>query len=203
MNDTDEKARAYPLQWPIGRARAKYRQQAAFGKGSGSTWRKLEPYEGARRVKEELARLGATHVVISSNVKPRGLADDEEPDNPKDPGAAVYFLLKGKQHCLACDRWNRTADNLAAIAAHIEATRGQLRWGVADSVEQAFAGFAALPPVRGWWEVLGVARNAPLAEVKRRHHELAAMHHPDVGGDAGKMAEVNEAVAAAERERAA
>lgn len=192
--------RAYPLQWPIGRPRTKYRQTAAFSADAGR--RRLTVSEGARRVKLEVGRLGAANLVISTNVKPRGLLDtDDNMKEPGDVGAAVYFLLDGRQHCLACDKWNRTADNLAAIAAHVEATRGQLRWGVADSLAQAFAGFAALPPMRGWWEVLGVGRLADRDEVKRRHRELAALYHPDRGGDADKMADVNDAFAAFERER--
>jgi len=203
MSDNDERARAYPLQWPIGRPRAKYRHGAKFRRETDFGRQLLKPAEGARRVLDELDRLGGRNIVVSTNVRPRGLAEAEEPANPQDPGAAVYFLLEGKQHCLACDKWDRVADNLAAIAAHVDAVRRQLRMGVADSAAQAFAGFAALPAVRQWWEILGVARNAPREEIKRRHHELAALHHPDRGGDAGKMAEVNEAVAAAERERAA
>lgn len=196
MSDEQERARAYPLQWPIGRPRAKYRSHAAFRRDG----QLLRPADGARRALAELERLGARNVVISTNVRPRGLGDAEEPDNPKDPGAAIYFLLEGKQHCMACDKWTRTADNLAAIAAHIEAVRGQLRWGVADSAAQAFAGFAALPPVRSWWEILGVRKDAPAPDIRRRRLELAALHHPDRGGDAGKMAEVNEAYDQADRE---
>ncbi len=204
MNETDAKqVRAYPLQWPIGRPRAKHRQAAKFRRETDFGRQLLKPNEGARRVLEELGRLGATAIVVSTNVRPRNLVDEEQPDDPNDPCAAVYFMLERKQHCLACDKWDRVADNLAAIAAHIDAVRRQLRMGVADSAAQAFAGFAALPAIRQWWEILGVPRNAPREEIKRRHHELAALHHPDRGGDPGKMAEVNEAVAAAERERAA
>src|SRR5262249_31741204 len=61
-----------------------------------------------------------------------------------DVGAAVYFSLNKKPYCLPCDRWNRLPDNLAAIAAHLEAMRGMDRWGV-GSIEQAFAGYKALP----------------------------------------------------------
>jgi hypothetical protein len=203
MSESDERARAYPLQWPIGRPRAKYRQCAKFRRETDFGRQLLKPAEGARRVLDELERLGARNVVVRTNVRPRGLAESDDDRPPNDPGAAVYFLLDGKQHCLACDKWDRVADNLAAIAAHVDAVRRQLRMGVADSAAQAFAGFAALPAVRQWWEILGLPRNAPREEIKRRHHELAALHHPDRGGDAGKMAEVNEAVAAAERERAA
>ena len=62
----------------------------------------------------------------------------------KDPGVAVYFTIKEKPVSLACDKWVHVEDNIWAIAKHIEALRGQERWGV-GSIEQAFAGYTALP----------------------------------------------------------
>ncbi|OYE02620.1 hypothetical protein [Nostoc sp. 'Peltigera membranacea cyanobiont' 232] len=57
-------------------------------------------------------------------------------------------------------------DNLRAIGLHIAAMRGMERWGV----EQAFAGYQALPPQaseRKWWEILGVHVRASDDEVKQ------------------------------------
>lgn len=73
-----------------------------------------------------------------------------------DRGAAVYFEMKGKPVSLACDKWNRVEDNIWAIAKHIEALRGQQRWGV-GSIEQAFRGYTALPAIgessaSEWWK---------------------------------------------------
>src|SRR3546814_9529449 len=88
------------------------------------------------RLEAELTRLGARGIILSSNLErtlsgaPRsGQAD------PADPGVAVYFTLKGKDTVLACDRWYRAADNMVAIAKHIEAIRGMDRWGVGRSEE--------------------------------------------------------------------
>ena len=58
------------------------------------------------------------------------------------------------EHVLACDRWDRPEHNLRAIAKHVEAIRGQERWGV-GSVAQAFRGYQALPSRatgKPWWE---------------------------------------------------
>lgn len=195
---------SYPLHWPVGRPRTSSRTRAAFATrsgGAGGLLRPLTPAEGRDRVLDELDRLKAFDVVISSNLG--GLSRAE----PRDPGVAVYFNLRNgkaasEKHCLACDRWDRVADNLAAIAAHVEAIRGQLRWGVGD-VAQAFAGYKALPAVRAWWEVLGVAPNAPPAAIKARRRELLERHHPDRGGDPAQAAEVNAAYAAAVQSGAA
>jgi hypothetical protein len=108
----------------------------------------------------ELERLGAAEgPVISTNLKLRldGLPRSDQA-TPADPGVAVYFELDGKTIVLACDKWNRVADNIYAIAKHVDALRGQDRWGV-GTVEQAFRGYTALPSGDGtdpWWHVLGV-----------------------------------------------
>ncbi len=41
--------------------------------------------------------------------------------------------------------------------------------------------------------VLGVPCNAPLQQVKSAFRRLAKTHHPDLGGDVEKMAEINAA----------
>jgi len=89
----------------------------------------------------ELRLLGAKNVVISSNVT---IARN----SPPDPGVAIYFNLRTLRCALACDRWTAVAHNLWAIAKHIEALRGQDRWGV-GSIDQAFAGYQALAAPAG------------------------------------------------------
>jgi hypothetical protein len=152
---------------------------------------------------DELRRLGASGVVITTNVPTRqdGLpySSAREPD---DPGVAVYFRLSGAVHCLACDRWDRVADNLAAVAHHVAAMRGQSRWGV-GSVEQAFAGYRALPAAaakRPWWELLGFSQLPARLEIARdAWREWIFKAHPDRGGTANQAAEINAAMAEAER----
>lgn len=58
---------------------------------------------------------------------------------------------------------------------------------------------ARATPPRSWWEVLGVTRNASQAVVKAAWRKLAIQHHPDNGGDTGKMQEVNAAWTEAQR----
>lgn len=105
---------------------------------------------------------------------------------------------------LACDKWDRCADNMVALAKHVEAIRGQLRWGV-GSLEQAFGGYRALPAVaakRQWWEVLGVAAHASTAEVEAKRIALLDKCHPDRGGgDVGRAQEINVAWDEFRRER--
>lgn len=201
---------AYPLSWPAGRPRSKSRARARFSSVSKNrssssdslslVWNQrseLSVAQSLSRLRHELGLMKASYVVISTNVPLRldglPLSSARAPD---DPGAAVYFQLDGSPHCMACDRWDRTADNLAAVAKHVEAIRGQLRWGVAD-VAQMFAGFRALPgPAAGrrsCWEVLGVDAGSPASRIKERYRELAMRHHPDRGGSQEQMAEISSA----------
>ncbi|HVA81415.1 MAG TPA: J domain-containing protein [Candidatus Binataceae bacterium] len=200
---------SYPLAWPAGppRTEPSKRRCAAFGaKPSPSDRvRALTLAEAAARLQSELDRLGAEHPVLSTNIalrvdgRPR--SDQHAPD---DPGAAIYFTLKGRRTVLACDRWIRVADNIAAIAAHIGALRGIERWGV-GTIEQAFRGYRVLEDFRAgipWRRVFGIDDGAPVtrAAIEARFRELAMRHHPDHGGSHEAMAELTAALADARRE---
>lgn len=120
--------------------------------------------------------------------------------DPEDPGVAFYFDLDDKPHVLACDRWSTVADNIAAIAAHIEALRGQERWGVAD-LRQAFAGHAALPAPDPWWSVLEVARGASLDVIAAVYRAKAKTAHPNAGGQRAAWDRLQAAFDAAKLEK--
>lgn len=183
----------YPLEWPIGWARSRNHANARFGHGGrGAT------LGDARRFLEgELGRLAAKEISISTNLQlAAGGNSWRDRLEPGDHGAAVYFKVANQARALACDKWMRVADNLHALALHIEAIRGQLRWGV-GTVDQAFGGYKALPAMGArklWYEVLGVPHTAPRSEIERKRLELLGRLHPDKpGGDAEAAADVNAA----------
>lgn len=175
-----EAVTASPLYWPPGWERRTIRSSARFGKTNS--------YRETQNILHELYHLGVHdwNVIVSTNVRLRqdGLPYANQP-RPEDPGAAVWFTLRGEERVLACDAWDRVEHNLRAIAKHIEALRGQERWGV-GSLEQAFRGFAALPEQAGAgtvWETLGL--DGPAADRKQvedAFRRRALVCHPDQGG---------------------
>ena len=179
----------YPLQWPAGRPRT-----ASYAKKTGRFThygRDINNLEAAARVEGELERLGVKDGLLSTNME---LRLDGRPRSdraaPSDDGVCLYFTLKGKPYALACDRYYGVAQNIAAIAAHLEATRAIERHGVATAAEM-FTAFEALPAPKTWWEVLGF-KSVPLSRqhVSDRFRELAQNHHPDKGGSHAAMAEL-------------
>ena len=183
---------AFPLHWPISRPRSRACRDAAFRDGNVGG-RRVSISIAYERLQTELDALRATNVILSTNIelrldgRPRGGTAE-----PIDHGAALYFKLKGKDTVLACDRWDRVADNVVAIAKHIEALRGMDRWGV-GTLEQAFAGYQALPAPEQWWQVLRVRAQATRPEIESAYRALARTAHPDTGGSDAAMARLNAA----------
>ena len=188
-----EAIEAYPLTWPQGWPRKKsYQRSRAKFSTSG---RVLSVMEGIQRVLLELERLGVKRddLVISTEIPTRldGLPRSDR--TVADPGVAVYWRKGKDTRCMAIDRYDRVADNLAAIAATLEAMRAIERHGGAEILNRAFTGFVALPAPEQWWQVLGVAENATGEEIDAAWRRLAARHHPDRGGDSAQMARINAA----------
>lgn len=186
-------ADAYPLTWPSGWPRARGRKSATFHeRGTNGGTKQLTLATAFDRLENELTRLGAKGVIVSTNRERRvnGMISAARSE-PMDPGVAVYFKLKGRDTVLACDTWYRVADNVNAIAKHIEAIRGMDRWGV-GTVEQVFTGYQALPAPEQWWEVLGVSPVATMADIDAAWRSKANAAHPDKpGGSDAAMARLN------------
>lgn len=207
---------AYPLQWPVGwkRTPAATRDRARFGvtrtvHPSGDySWKQknqITVAEAVTRVREELQRMGINDddLVISTNLALRldGLPRSGQAE-PADPGAAVYWTGKHSHadapRCMAIDRYNRIADNLAAIAATLNAMRAIERHGGAEILNRAFTGFAALAHHgEDWWDVLEVRRDASRDAIEASYRRKRSEHHPDKGGDPEQFQRVQRAYEAA------
>lgn len=199
---------AHPLAWPEGwpRSRSHERKHGQFATGQAVTKKRITIEAAMRRVRYELERLGVDSVkddsIVSTNLRlniaglPRG-----DQGEPLDTGVAVYWHQKNKpMRVMAIDTYYRVADNLAAIAATLEAMRAIERHGGAVILDRAFTGFAAIAPPQSPWQVLGLAPGASVAEINRAFRAKAATAHPDAGGSTAAMAEINAAREAALRE---
>jgi hypothetical protein len=190
-------AERYPLYWPEGQPRTKWRTHSAF---------KVELVRARDDLIDSLRLLNAQNVIISSNIPIRndGLPRAGMPE-PLDPGVAVYFERRvGKDYTkpltpfvIACDHFSKVRWNVRAVGGTVEALRAIQRYGATSMLEQAFTGFAALPPKsngkRPWFDVLGLSAVAPPEDVRARYKELTLIHHPDRGGDPARMVEINAA----------
>jgi hypothetical protein len=199
----------YPLAWPLGWKRAKQRQRAAFtetvwtngttGDNASTRSKRTKAVSMAAavdRLERQLALLHGTEPTLSTNVRLnlRGIPYGDE--QPRDPGAAVYFAFKGRATVLACDKWERVADNVTAIANHIDAIRRVDRYGV-GTIEQALEGYKALPAdtAANWRGVLGFTSDERVTaeQVQGRFKQKAREVHPDLGGNDVAMAHLNRA----------
>lgn len=191
----------YPLQWPAGwhRMEARDRAEARFStRGRSAYAQKLTVGDATERVLETLERMGVDAIddcVISSNlqVKLDGFPKSKQSE-PDDPGVCVYWTTgTGATRCMAIDRYDRAADNIAAIAATLEAMRSIERHGGAEILDRAFTGFVALPAPAQWWHVLGLKSATECTEevLEARYRRLAKRRHPDHGGSNEMMAELN------------
>ncbi len=184
---------AYPLQWPAAWPRSAEKKVAQF---------KVSMGEAVSDLYDELERLGARDVVVSSNMRlrldGRPLADQRRMD---DEGVAVYFTYNGAQQCIPCDKWTTVKDNVRAVGLTVQALRGLERWGAKEMVNAAFQGFKALPAAiimgegtaRAWYEVLGIPSDSDLTLAARAYKDLLQTKHPDKGGTDAEFIELQNA----------
>ncbi|MGN6109522.1 MAG: J domain-containing protein [Kofleriaceae bacterium] len=225
------KVDAYPLQWPAGwrrtpvaeRVRARFarkeRQFRDYGNGNTSSWttnKQLSIADAVHRVRQALERFGFNDddIVISSNL---GLRLDGLPRSgqrePADPGVAVYWRDAAVTQAMAIDQYDRVADNLAAVAATIDAMRAIERHGGAQILNRAFQGFKALPSeatpsmdaataaivLSNYSSTLSQGEVLRSWEAARTAVRAArAKEHPDRGGDVARWHNVEVAKAVLE-----
>jgi hypothetical protein len=195
---------AYPLAWPPGWPRTPAHNQERGERfvtwtdnyRDGHAWRSkgLVSFAKARDgLLDEVARLGARNVVLSSNHPLDRHGVPREGRRVEDEGIAIYFTLKGKALAMACDRYVSAAANMRSLALAIDAMRQLERHGGGAMIERAFSGFAALPAPGSPWEVLGIAPTKNTAAINDAYRAKARATHPDAGGSADQMARLNAA----------
>lgn len=188
-----------PLRWPAGWVRkddrdrdyGRFGQQGTrqYGSFSHTGKTKITVATAMQRVADELDRFSVDVWVITTDLPlrldgmPRSGA--REPD---DPGVAIYWIdTEGSQRCMAVDRYRRVADNIAAIAATLNAMRAIERHGGGVILDRAFVGFQALPNLADeeWFHFLGYQSPSDLdgKDIAAMFRSEIQKAHPDKGGD--------------------
>jgi hypothetical protein len=193
---------AYPLRWPDGWPRTNpYQRESDRRFGGGG--RKLALGRAIKLLVDELRLLGATNVIVSSNMptKSDGLpyADDR---GIEDPGIAVYFDFKKKPRVMARDGFTSVAGNVRSLTLAIDGLRQLDRHGGSLMLERAFDGFLAIAPPdwkKPWREVFGVKADWT-GDIAALYRDKARNRHPDAGGNDSLMAELNVAYQEARNE---
>jgi hypothetical protein len=183
----------YPLSWPEALPRTEHKATSRFNSSLSAALKNVRKSLELFAVDSGKA---VTDIVLSSNVG--GL----DPGQPRDSGVAAWFTWDGQQRCIAVDRYPKVEDNLQAIHHVLEARRTEMRHGGLHIVRQTFKGFTALPAPPGrktWREALGFKpdQRVTLSDVNDAYRHLSHHAHPDKGGTADKMAELNAARAEA------
>lgn len=187
----------FPLAWPAHRPRRKAQDRIRGEFIAGG--KLINATAASDKLEDQIERLGGKYPILSSNIELRMDGRPKSGLKPVDPGVCAYFELKGRPLALACDTYTEVAQNIAAIANHIEAVRRQERYGVA-SAEESLQAFVAIEDRSSWRDVLGLRGPVGRSDIESAHRRLAADHHPDKGGDPARMADINAARDAALKE---
>jgi hypothetical protein len=200
-----ESIEAYPLNWPLG-----YPRTSSWNQSNGP-FKKKSIAVLRDSLLRELSLMGASNVIISSNMELRldGLPRSNfDKKSIWDRAIAVYFIWNKEQRVLCCDSYCSWESNLIAITKTVEALRGLERWGVSKTLKRTFQGFTELPPapeakkastIKPWRSILGLPfkNNYTWIEIKDAWRKRSFATHPNRGGTAESFQEVQKAYAEA------
>lgn len=151
----------HPLNWPEGEPRtASKRTSSPF-----NTTR----YKTEQQLEAELKHFRATNIILSYDAARRGKVADA--------GVALFFELPGgRKISICCDLYVSQDDNARALYMVIEAMRTIERYGGQHLSQKSFTGFAALPPPKDVWSILGINKQLgqQLSVKMRREYVMEA-----------------------------
>jgi hypothetical protein len=178
------------LCWPESKPRAAQR-------ADGSPFKFQEAAKATTGIGYERERWGIRRYILSRNNQ-RIFAGD--------PAAALWWVdRRGELRVLACDKYNKLADNLHAIELTLEAMRALERWGAYTAEQAAEGARLALPapatePAADWRKLLGsVSGLADDKQLVLCEHAYRAMSREAAGNEA-RQRTLNLAIEAARRE---
>jgi hypothetical protein len=131
-----------------------------------------------------------------------GIHDFPPPAQVGDDEALVRFVLREKPVEVRCSSQDAYRDNLRCVFYAIQAMRMNEKRGIADTIRKAYLQIEAPKEQRDPYEVLGVRPDAPTTVIEATYKALAKERHPDAGGNADQMKELNDAYERVKSDRA-
>lgn len=146
-------------QWPAGRRRTSYHEDANFTRATTEVRTvgggEVQQVRGSRQriplgrtledLDRELYQISAKNVVVQIDVaKDRELTRLSDLTNVSTPAVVLTFTRNTEPFVFACDYFKRWQDNLRAIAKGLESLRLLERYHITQSGEQ-YRGWKALP----------------------------------------------------------
>lgn len=114
--------------------------------------------------------------------------------------AVCRFELRGQTMEFRCSKFDTYGRNLTAVTLAIQSMRLNEARGIGDTIREAYAMLPAAPKHRDPWEVLGVRPDAPWEDIDAMYKIKANRIHPDKGGSAEQMLELNLALEAIKKD---
>lgn len=137
--------RKSPLAWPENEPRTPIHRRVSKSPFSVTPGRTLDQLDA------ELERFRAKNVILSIDLPFRGKVNDS--------AAALFFDLPGdRKISICCDLYLKQDDNIRALYMVIGAMRTIERYGGQNLSQKSFSGFAALPPPKDIWKILGISK---------------------------------------------
>ena len=108
--------------------------------------------------------------------------------------AAVRFFLRGSLVDVKVDKWDSFATNLRCCYLVIRDMRLAEARGIDAAMKDAYAQLPAGKVDRDPYEVLGVRSDTDIEDIEAMYKRKAQRAHPDQGGSAAAMVELNAAI---------
>ena len=126
---------------------------------------------------------------------PRGANRSTDQQSAADRTVRLTYTRSGHTVTLVMDKQHRAVDNLRVLYLAIEAMRLNEKRGIGEIVAAAYAQLAAPRDPDNPYTILGIPDGATLAAAEAAYRRKAKQIHPDSGGSANLMKQLNWAIA--------
>lgn len=113
----------------------------------------------------------------------------------------LTYIKNGKTVVLEMDKQNRAIDNLRVLYLAVEAMRLNEKRMLNEVIESAYLQLAGPEKQQDPYETLQIMRDAPIEVAEAAYKARARLAHPDNGGSAEQMKQLNEAINAIRKQQ--